>query len=105
MLPDVDARLGWDLQCIAEEAITNAVRHGGATRVQVTVAVAGAQLEMAVADNGSGSTVRSPDDAPAGSTGLHGATERLARWSGTLSIEPSVGGGTTVTARVPLGRV
>ncbi|MEL7667430.1 MAG: hypothetical protein AAGU73_04405 [Actinomycetota bacterium] len=31
----VSPQLGWDPQCIAEEAIANVARHGGATRVSV----------------------------------------------------------------------
>jgi signal transduction histidine kinase len=38
-IPDVPAELGWDLQCITEEAITNAVRHGGANIVTAALAV------------------------------------------------------------------
>ena len=45
-LPEVDALLGWDLQCITEEAITNAVRHGAATHVCVRLALANGVLEL-----------------------------------------------------------
>lgn len=101
-LPGVDGRLGWDLQCIAEEAITNAVRHGKATRVVVSLAADERGLLLAVADNGSGSTVLSPDKAPSECTGLRSMGDRAGRHAGSLVIESSHDdGGTTVTARVP----
>jgi signal transduction histidine kinase len=102
-LPEVDARLGWDLQCIAEEAVSNAVRHGSATHVRVRIARAGGALELTVADDGSGSTVLAAADAAEGSTGLRGVVARLSRWGGSLSLRAGDTRGTVLVARVPLG--
>ena len=102
-LPAADARLGWDLQCIAEEAIANAVRHGAATHVRVQLAVADGALALTVADDGGGSAVFSASQAAEESTGLRGITERLARHGGTLRIAAGEGGGTVLVATVPLG--
>jgi len=99
----VDARLGWDLQCIAEESITNAVRHGGATHVRVQLAANQRELEISIADNGRGSTVRSCDEAPAGCTGLHGMLRRAEQRGGSLWIGRGDSGvGTVVRARIPV---
>jgi len=88
-LQDVSAALGWDLQCILEELITNAVRHGAASRISVTLLRAAARdgaLELKVIDNGIGSSVLATADAPEGSTGLRGIERRLGAHHGTLRI-------------------
>jgi len=81
---DVPARLGWDLQCVLEEAITNAVKHGRANRVTVKLGTGAGGLALTVADDGSG-----PADAGANgraSTGLAGMRARLGAWGGTVEL-------------------
>lgn len=88
-LPDAPAVLGWDLQCILEELITNAVRHGGASLVHATLLTAGGSegaLELTVTDDGRGSSVLTTADAPEGSTGLRGIERRLTAHAGTIRI-------------------
>lgn len=98
----VSPQLGWDLQCIAEEAITNAARHGGATRVGVEGGPdAAGRFVLTIADNGSGSAVLSPDAAPQGSTGLKGMAARASRHGGRVELV-SDELGVTVTVIVPL---
>jgi signal transduction histidine kinase len=50
----IPIRLQLDLQQMLREAVANAVRHGGAKRVDVGLALADDCIEMRVADNGSG---------------------------------------------------
>ncbi len=100
-LPEVDALLGWDLQCITEEAITNAVRHGAATHVGVRLTLADSLLELSVTDNGGGTTVRCAAEAPDGSTGLRGVADRLARRGGELRLLAGEPGGTVLVATIP----
>ena len=97
-IPDVPPALGWDLQCVTEEAIANAVRHGGATSVTVALAAdaarpdaadADSRLLLTVSDNGSGTPVSSADDAGPGSTGLRGMRARAERWGGSVRFEPA----------------
>ncbi|MDO8963175.1 MAG: hypothetical protein Q7W30_01645 [Coriobacteriia bacterium] len=100
-VPEPPARLGWDIQCIVEEAITNAVRHGGAAHIRVSVeAGPDGGLALSVTDDGSGSRVCDPLDAPAGSTGLRNMQARLTRWGGALGIEADETG-TVLTVRLP----
>ena len=108
-LPDPPAELGWDLQCITEEAITNAVRHGDATAVTVTLAVVAEDagdtrtVTLRVSDDGSGSTLTSAVGAEPGSTGLRGMIERAERWGGDVRLEPGETGSVlTVHVTVPL---
>jgi signal transduction histidine kinase len=103
-LPEVDPLLGWDLQCVAEEAITNAVRHGGAAHIRLRASATDGALELTVTDDGCGSDVLRADDAPAGSTGLRGMRDRLEKRGGSLSLARGRDGGTAVSARVALPR-
>lgn len=50
----IPIRLQLDLQQMLREAVANAVRHGGAKRIDVGLAVEDNQLQLRVADNGSG---------------------------------------------------
>ena len=50
----IPIRLQLDLQKMLREAVANAVRHGGADRVDVGLAVKRDQLQLSVVDNGSG---------------------------------------------------
>jgi two-component system, NarL family, sensor kinase len=81
---------------IAMEAITNVVRHAGATRCVVTVAVNGA-LELSVTDNGHGPGA----DAQPG-VGLASMRERADELGGSCSISRTSDAGTAVQAVIPL---
>jgi signal transduction histidine kinase len=83
------------------EALSNVVRHAGATRVEVTVhASAGGELVATVTDNGVG-LVR--QERPGG-RGLANMAHRAEVLGGKLTFAPGAGGhGTIVTWRVPLG--
>ena len=50
----IPIRLQLDLQQLLREAVANAVRHGGASKVDVSLAVEGDQLRFNVSDNGGG---------------------------------------------------
>jgi two-component system, NarL family, sensor histidine kinase DevS len=77
------------------EALSNAARHSGASKVDVQVRAAG-DLSLRVCDNGSGmkeTTRRS---------GLSNLEQRATKLGGSLLIEPAAGGGTELTWRVPV---
>ncbi|MHB1477744.1 MAG: sensor histidine kinase [Coriobacteriia bacterium] len=100
-LGQIAPELGWDLQCIAEEAITNAVRHGRAGQVRVSVSrLASGGLALSVVDDGHGSPILDASSAPEGSTGLRGIQRRVDRHAGALSLWSS-DTGTTVTVTLP----
>ena len=50
----IPIRLQLDLQQLIREAVANAVRHGGADRIDVALGVHGNRLQLSVADNGAG---------------------------------------------------
>jgi two-component system, NarL family, sensor histidine kinase UhpB len=84
---------------VAQEALTNVIRHAGASRAEVTLAVDGDRMHLEVRDDGAG--MRLP--APASSNGIIGMRERALLVGGTLDIESEPGRGTTVRLEVPIG--
>jgi signal transduction histidine kinase len=86
---------------IAQEAITNALRHAGAQRVVVRlVTVDGTGLRLDVADDGRGFDPHDPE-LRARRLGLTSMEERARRLGGRLEIRSSPGDGTTVRLEVP----
>lgn len=90
---------------IAGEALANAGRHSAASRVGVTLSFMDDELTLDVRDDGRGFDPAAP--APASRTGgfgLGGMRARAERIAGTVEVESEPGGGTAVSARVPLVR-
>jgi two-component system sensor kinase FixL len=86
---------------IAQEAITNAVKHGKATRIDVKCAIAQGMLELTVGDDGTGL----PTDATEGEgLGLHIMSYRARAIGGDLSVVARPDGGTLVRCQAPLPR-
>ncbi|MFW5745781.1 MAG: PAS domain-containing sensor histidine kinase [Spirochaetota bacterium] len=84
---------------IAQEALTNATRHSGAARVEVTLREERGTLVLTIADDGRGFV-----GAPSPSTGgIAGMRERARNAGGSLEIESGAGRGTTVRASLPSG--
>jgi len=84
---------------IVQEALTNVARHARARHVEVTLAMTGDALGVAVRDDGVGFDV---DKRPRSSLGLVGMSERAELVGGQLEIESAPGAGTTLRARFPL---
>jgi len=100
-LAGLDPRLAWDLQCVVEEALTNAGKHGPASHVVVAVERAAGVLRIRVSDDGPG--IAQPlgaDGLPAGARGLRGVKERLDALGGRMQLSGE--GGATVSVEVPL---
>jgi signal transduction histidine kinase len=81
-----------ELLRIAQEAITNARKHAGASNLWVTCTVDPPYAEIEVSDDGKGFA----DERPDGRYGLTIMAERAERIRGRLEITPRHGGGTTV---------
>jgi len=84
-----------ELLRIAQEAMTNAVRHAGATAITVQCAVEPPCAEIVVADNGRGLGARRDD-----SHGLEIMQERAALVDGELTVTDNHPHGTVVTVRL-----
>jgi signal transduction histidine kinase len=94
---------------IVQEALTNAVKHGGPGRAVVLVRYGEHDLQLRVWDEGrpeagNGSPLQGrPQTAPG--RGLLGMRERIRLFGGELRAGPEPDGGFTVTARIPIGTV
>jgi signal transduction histidine kinase len=83
---------------ITQEACTNAVRHGKARQLAVSMTRQDGHVELAVRDTGTGFDPAAPH---AGS-GLTHIRDRVAELGGTLDIDSAPGRGTALTVRVPV---
>lgn len=89
-----------DILRIASEALSNAVRHGRASRIEIGVTLQGEGLELRVKDNGRGFD---PEESLAGDgLGLRSLQERLERRGGRILLDTAPGRGTVVHALFPL---
>jgi two-component system, NarL family, sensor histidine kinase UhpB len=82
---------------VAQEALTNAVRHGGARRAWVTLQANDDAVELNVRDDGSGFDVTVVSEG----TGLRGMRERAVLIGAELDVTSRAGRGTTVRLRLP----
>jgi len=77
---------------VIAEALTNAAKHAGPSKVAVRVTVQGARVMVEVQDDGRGGANA------AGGTGLLGLADRVDTLEGRLTVASPNGGGTTVRA-------
>jgi len=83
---------------VTQEALVNAGRHGGATRVDVELAARGGGAELRVRDDGDGFE---PAAARSDGLGLQGMAERARLVGGELDVRSAPGAGTEITMRLP----
>ena len=93
--PEVEA----SIYRIAQESLNNVAKHARAHSVNVLLELRGDSLVLVVEDDGIGFQP-APREART-MIGLAGMRERALAVGGTLEIEPTPGGGTTVLARIP----
>ena len=97
--PSPPDEIAENLYLIASEAITNAIRHSGCSRIEVRVECIGADngaVVLTVRDDGRGGA------APTGQ-GILGMAARARRLGGTFEAVSPDGGPTTITVRIPTG--
>jgi signal transduction histidine kinase len=97
--PGLDPGAGSDLLNLVREALSNAVRHGHARRISVTLAATDTGSTLAIVDDGGGF-----DPAEVRSAGHHGLANMRARASaigGRLEIRSAPGEGTAVIVELP----
>ena len=86
-----DSVLAW---CV-REAVTNVLKHSGATRCTVSLARDNGLARLAVEDDGQGAT------SLGGGSGLIGMRERVARAGGTFEVANGAGHGLTLRVAIP----
>lgn len=83
----------------AKESVNNALRHSGATEIQMKIWLDGSQLKLSVSDNGTGIL----EDGQKGGSGLESITQRMASIRGRCSIEELEPTGLRVMLAAPIG--
>lgn len=89
-----NAQAATNLYRIAQEALSNAVRHGKASRVAITLAGGEDQVRLRVEDNGSGIPAVLPAQRGMGLRIMHYRAELI---GASLEVRPGARGGTVVT--------
>jgi two-component system sensor histidine kinase UhpB len=99
----LDARQELGLFRIAQEALTNALRHAAATRVEITTSYA-EHFTLIIHDNGKGFSVpdRPGTFAQAGHYGLMGMVERAEQMGAQFRVDSAPGKGTTIEVRLAM---
>ncbi|MCX6629470.1 MAG: histidine kinase, partial [Candidatus Solibacter sp.] len=87
---------------IAQEAVTNALKHAGASRIGVKLQLDAHKLHLKIWDDGRGFDPQDVFSSRAGHFGLIGMRERAERLGGELRLASNPGKGTEVEVTVPL---
>jgi signal transduction histidine kinase/sugar lactone lactonase YvrE len=87
---------------IAQEAVTNTVKHARARQVEIRLALEPRRLSMVVSDDGEGFEQSEAFSEIGGHFGLLGMRERAERLGGELHLASQPGQGTKVEVTVPL---
>ncbi len=95
-LPPVGPEVDIVVYRVAQEALTNAARHAGASTMRVSLSASGGSLALVVGDDGAGIG----DAAPG--AGMLGMRERALMVDAELDVESPPEGGTEIRLRVPL---
>ena len=95
---------------VAQEAVTNAVDHAGASRIRVTLGVWDTEATLDVFDDGCGFDPASVQRTELGGYGIAGMRDRVTALGGEFTVDSTVSGtgagtvaGTVVAVRVPTG--
>jgi signal transduction histidine kinase len=83
---------------VLAEALSNVVKHAGASEVEVSLSQDDGRLGMVIRDDGCGFDL----DRPRG-LGLTGLSDRLATVGGSVIINSTAGLGTSVCVQIPVG--
>lgn len=88
---------------VAQEALTNALRHAGAEEIRIELRHDAERFELRVRDDGRGFDLAAAQNRAlqGGSLGLIGMNERVLLAGGALRIDAQSGAGTTIIASFP----
>jgi signal transduction histidine kinase len=99
----LDASQEHHLLRIGLEALTNAVKHAQASRIDITLEFGATSTELTVQDDGCG-LEHGPQELPGDRFGLLGIRERVDKLGGVLQISGERGVGTRLSVTIPSGR-
>lgn len=86
---------------VVQEALSNVLRHAGASRARITLTRSDGHVVAEVEDDGRGFDLEGPVEALNGGLGLVGMKERAHIVGGKLEIDTEPGRGTRVRVRIP----
>jgi signal transduction histidine kinase len=89
---------------IGQEAVTNTVKHAGATSIKIELEFSDHNIALEIRDNGKGFT---PENCPGpedGHFGLLGMSERAKRLGGQITITSAPANGTIIRVELPIIR-
>jgi signal transduction histidine kinase len=89
-----------ELLRIAQEAVTNAIRHAAASAIDLELAFDPKLLRMTIADNGRGFSPNGATTGISGHFGLKGMRERAAGIDAKLKLDTAPGAGTRLSVEV-----
>lgn len=104
------ADVKYNLLCIAQEAITNSIKHAGASMIEVSLTCSPQALHLFVYDDGRGLSPsgvamnRNGVGGDGGHYGVIGMRERASQIGAEFDISSAPGQGTTVSVHVPAGK-
>lgn len=87
---------------VAQEALTNALKHSGASKARISSSVQGLELVLRIADDGSGFDPETIFEEKDMRFGIIGMKERVLNCGGSVNIISGIGKGTEIVARAPL---
>lgn len=96
-LPSLTPELELVIYRVAQESLTNVLRHSEASHCVVSLELRDEMIELTVQDDGRGL----PEQMGTDTVGIEGMRERALLVRGTLALSSTPAGGTTVTLRVP----
>lgn len=86
---------------IVQESITNALRHGDARNITISLEYSPVSVVIEITDDGSGFDVDEIKKSPH-QLGLRGMLSRVSRFNGTVDIKSEIFKGTCITIKVPV---
>ncbi len=87
---------------VAQEALTNALRHAGPARATLTLRYGPGRVEVEVADDGAGPTKADAGAGGSGGRGLAGMRERVSLFGGEVETGPGPDSGFVVRCWIPV---
>jgi PAS domain S-box-containing protein len=100
---EIPSAIALQVYLAMREAVRNAVRHSGCSRIGVALAVSDGEFVGRVEDDGEGFDPEAVGEAtPSWGVGLRSMRERTELLGGSASVDSRPGTGTTVEVRVPL---
>ena len=103
-LPELPGHLSHQLLHLAQEGVTNAMKHAEAKEIRISLKVDDEGMRFGLTDDGKGFDSGNHPGVADGHFGLQGMKERVARLGGRLTIESNVGEGTRIDVTLPFDR-